>query len=40
MTNPDEFLKLIKKELNTNETAKIEILDMKKYNNIKVNQPC
>jgi hypothetical protein len=35
MTNPDEFLKLIKKELNTNETANIEILDMKKYNNIR-----
>ena len=35
MTNPDEFLKLIKKELNTIETANIEILDMKKYNNIR-----
>jgi hypothetical protein len=35
MTNPDEFLKLIKKELNTNETANIKILDMKKYNNIR-----
>jgi hypothetical protein len=35
MTNPDEFLKLIKKELNTNETANIEILDMKKFNNIR-----
>ena len=34
MTNPDEFLKLIKKELNTNETTNIEILDMKKYNNV------
>jgi hypothetical protein len=35
MTSPDEFLKLIKKELNTNETANIEILDIKKYNNIR-----
>ena len=35
MTNPDEFLKLIKKELNTNETANIDILNMKKYNNIR-----
>lgn len=35
MTNPDEFLKLIKKELNTNEIVNIEIFDMKKYNNIK-----
>jgi hypothetical protein len=35
MTNPNEFLKIIKKELNTNETANIEILDMKKYNNIR-----
>ena len=35
MTNPDEFLKLIKKELNTNETANIEILDIEKYNNIR-----
>ena len=35
MTNPDEFLKIIKKELNTIETANIEILDMKKYNNIR-----
>jgi hypothetical protein len=35
MTNPDEFLKRIKKELNTIETANIEILDMKKYNNIR-----
>jgi hypothetical protein len=35
MTNPDEFLKLIKKELKSNETANIEILDMKKYNNIR-----
>ena len=35
MTNPDEFLKLIKKELNANETANIEILDIEKYNNIR-----
>ena len=35
MTNPNEFLKIIKKELNTNETANIEILDIKKYNNIR-----
>ena len=35
MINPDEFLKIIKKELNTIETANIEILDMKKYNNIR-----
>ena len=35
MTNPDEFLKLIKKELKSNETANIEILDIKKYNNIR-----
>jgi len=35
MTNPNEFLKIIKKELNTNETTNIEILDMKKYNNIR-----
>lgn len=35
MTNPDEFLKINKKELNTNEKANIEILDIKKYNNIR-----
>jgi hypothetical protein len=35
MTNPDEFLKLIKKELKSNETANIEILNIKKYNNIR-----
>jgi hypothetical protein len=35
ITNPDEFLKLIKKELNANETANIEILDIEKYNNIR-----
>ena len=29
MTNPDEFLKTIKKTLNTNEKANIEILDIK-----------
>jgi hypothetical protein len=35
MTNSDEFLKIIKKELNTNETANIEIRDIEKYNNIR-----
>ena len=35
MTNQDEFLKMIRKELNTNETTNIEILDMKKYNNVR-----
>ena len=35
MTNPNEFLKTIKKELDTNEKANIEILDMKKYNNVR-----
>ena len=35
MTNSDEFLKIIKKELNTNDKANIEILDIKKYNNIR-----
>ena len=35
MTNPDEFLKTIKKTLNTNEKANIEILDIKKYNNVR-----
>ena len=35
MTNQDEFLKMIRKELNTTETTNIEILDMKKYNNVR-----
>ena len=35
MTNPDEFLKIIKKELNTNDKTNIEILNMKKYNNMR-----
>ena len=35
MTNPDEFLNIIKKELNTNEKANIEILDIKKYTNVR-----
>ena len=35
MTNPDEFLNVIKKELNTNEKANIEILDIKKYTNVR-----
>ena len=35
MTSPDEFLKLFKKELNTNEKANIEILDIKKYTNVR-----
>ena len=34
-TNPDEFLKVIKKELNTNEKATIEILSIKKYTNVR-----
>jgi hypothetical protein len=33
MTNPDEFLNIFKKELN--EKTNIEILDIKKYNNIR-----
>lgn len=35
MTNPDEFLKIFKKELNTNEKANIEILDIKKYTSVR-----
>ena len=35
MTNPDEFLKVIKKELNTNEKANIEILNINKYTNVR-----
>ena len=35
MTDSDEFLKIIKKELNTNDKANIEILDIKKYKNIR-----
>jgi len=35
MTNPDEFLELFKKELNTNKKANIEVLDIKKYTNVR-----
>jgi hypothetical protein len=35
MTNPDEFLKIFKKELNTNEKTNIEILDTTKYTNVR-----
>jgi len=35
MTNQDEFLKMIRKELNTNEATNIEILDIKEYNNVR-----
>ena len=35
MTNPDEFLELFKKELNTNKKAFIEVLDIKKYTNVR-----
>jgi hypothetical protein len=35
MTNPDEFLEIFKKELNTKEKANIEILDIKKYTNVR-----
>ena len=35
MTNPDEFLKIFKQELNTNEKTNIEILDTKKYTNVR-----
>jgi hypothetical protein len=35
ITNPDEFLKIFKKELNTNEKTNIEILDTKKYTNVR-----
>ena len=35
MTNPDEFLEIFKKELNTTKKANIEVLDIKKYNNVR-----
>jgi len=35
MTNPDEFLESFKKELNTNKKANIEVLDIKKYTNVR-----
>ena len=35
MTNPDEFLETFKKGLNTKEKANIEILDIKKYSNVR-----
>ena len=35
MTNPDEFLEIFKKELNTNKKANTEVLDIKKYTNVR-----
>jgi hypothetical protein len=35
MTNPDKFLEIFKKELNTNKKANIEVLDIKKYTNVR-----
>jgi hypothetical protein len=35
MTNPHEFLESFKKELNTNKKANIEVLDIKKYTNVR-----
>ena len=35
MTNPDEFLEIFKKELNTTKKANIEVLDIKKYINVR-----
>jgi hypothetical protein len=35
MTNPDEFLETFKKGLNTKEKANTEILDIKKYTNVR-----
>lgn len=35
MTNPDEFLEVFKKELNTTKKANIEVLDIKKYTNVR-----
>ena len=35
MTNPDEFLEIVKKELNTTKKANIEVLDIKKYTNVR-----
>lgn len=35
MTNLDEFLESFKKELNTNKKANIEVLDIKKYTNVR-----
>ena len=35
MTNPDEFLEIFKKELNTTKKANIEVLDIKKYTNVR-----
>ncbi len=35
MTNPDEFLEIFKKELNTAKKANIEVLDIKKYTNVR-----
>jgi hypothetical protein len=35
MTYPDKFLEIFKKELNTNKKANIEVLDIKKYINVR-----
>ena len=35
MTHPDKFLEIFKKELNTNKKANIEVLDIKKYTNVR-----
>ena len=35
MTNPDEFLEVFKKELNITKKANIEVLDIKKYTNVR-----
>jgi len=35
MTNPDKFLEIFKKELNTNKKANIEVLGIKKYTNVR-----
>ena len=35
MTNPDEFIETFKKGLDTKEKANIEILDIKKYTNVR-----
>jgi hypothetical protein len=35
MTYPDKFLEIFKKEINTNKKANIEVLDIKKYINVR-----
>ena len=35
ITHPDEFLEVFKKELNTTKKASIEVLDIKKYTNVR-----